>query len=241
MNYREVPVFVTGANRGVGFEFVKLLLERGTPRIYAGVRTTKALEDLAKLGDDRVVPVEVDITNVEQTLNAAREASDVGVLVNNAGVLASGDTLTSDLDAIHEDVQVNYLGTLNMIRAFAPVLERNGGGTIVNILTLIALGNYSAMGGYCASKAAALSMTQNARARLRDKSIEVVNAFPGGIDTDMLAHFDGPKTPPTDVATAVLDGLDDNQEDIFPCPASQTLGPVWLRDPKEVERQIGAW
>jgi NAD(P)-dependent dehydrogenase (short-subunit alcohol dehydrogenase family) len=131
---------------------------------------------------------------------------------------------------------VNYDGTFDVVRAFVPVLERNGGGAIVNVLSLLSLASTPPMTGYSASKAAAHSLTQALRPVLKAKQISVHGVYPGGIDTDMLAGIDAPKTAPNLVAAGVLDGLEADQEDIFPDPNAQAMAATWWSDPKTFER-----
>ena len=131
---------------------------------------------------------------------------------------------------------VNYDGTFDVIRAFVPVLERNGGGAIVNLLSLLSLASTPPMAGYSASKAAAHSLTQALRPVLAAKNISVHGVYPAGIDTDMLAGIDAPKTAPRQVAEGVLDGLAAEQEDIFPDPNAQAMAATWWSDPKSFER-----
>ena len=149
---------VTGANRGLGSHFVRHLLAAGASKVYATARDTTTMP--AELGSDpRVAVLNLDITDPASVAGAAAAAPDVTVLVNNAGVLGWGDVLTGDLDAFQRDLNTNYVGTLRAAREFVPVIERNGGGAIVNVLTLIALAPVAPMAGYSASKAAAHSMT----------------------------------------------------------------------------------
>ena len=140
-------------------------------------------------------PLRLDVTDPASVTAAATAASDVTVLVNNADVLAFGSALTGDLACFERDLATNYLGTLRVTRAFAPALERNA-PAVVNILTLIALAPAGPMAGYSASQAAAHSITQALRAELRDREITVLGAYPGSLDTDMLAGVEAPKAPP---------------------------------------------
>jgi NAD(P)-dependent dehydrogenase (short-subunit alcohol dehydrogenase family) len=129
----------------------------------------------------------------------------------------------------------NFDGIYAAIRAFVPVIEANGGGAIVNILSLLALASAPAMSGYSASKAAAHSITQALRTVLAPRGITVHGVYPGGIDTDMLAGLDAPKTPPAEVATGLLDGLAADDEDIFPDPNARAMSKIWWSDPKSFE------
>jgi short-subunit dehydrogenase len=162
----------------------------------------------------------------------------VTVLVNNAGVLAFGSALTGDLAGFERDMATNYVGTLRVTRAFQPALERNAPAAVVNILTLIALAPVGPMAGYSASKAAAHSFTQALRAELRDRGVTVLGAYPGGIDTDMLAGVDAPKAPPEVVAGRVIASLAAGETLVFPDDNSAGAGSVYLSDPVKLEQML---
>jgi NAD(P)-dependent dehydrogenase (short-subunit alcohol dehydrogenase family) len=232
-------VLVTGANRGIGRALGEALLARGASKVYAAARRPETVEDLA-VRDSRVVPVPLDLTDPKQIAHAAKLAADATLLINNGGSLTFADPLNGDLDAIELDLRTNFIGTLSMVRAFAPVLEDNGGGAIVNLLSLVVFGAVPAMGGYSASKAAAASATQALRAQLGDKKITVHGVFPGAVDTDMIRDFPIPKTSPADVATAILDGLEAGEENIFPDPMARQGYQGWRDDPSAFERQMGS-
>jgi NAD(P)-dependent dehydrogenase (short-subunit alcohol dehydrogenase family) len=232
------PALVTGANRGIGRAIVEALLARDAPKVYATARSIETLADLTT--DPRVVPLKLDITDPDQVSAAASAAGDVTLLVNNGGSLAFADLLGGELPAIHADLETNYFGTLAVTRAFVPVLHRNGGGAIVNLLSLVAFGAVRAMGGYSVSKAAAASMTQAVRAQVADLGITVHGVFPGAVDTDMIRAFDIPKTSPKDVANAILDGVEAGEEDIFPDQMSSDGHQAWRNDPKALERQMAS-
>jgi NAD(P)-dependent dehydrogenase (short-subunit alcohol dehydrogenase family) len=232
MNLTGSVALVTGANRGLGARLVTELLRAGAAKVYAASRTPAAD------GDPRVQPLALDITDPASVAAAAAAAPDVTVLVNNAGVLAFGSALTGDLAAFERDLATNYLGTLQVTRAFAPALERNAPAAVVNILTLIALAPAGPMAGYSASKAAAHSITQALRAELRDRGVMVLGAYPGGIDTDMLAGVDAPKAPPETVAERIIAGLAAGQTIVFPDDTSASAGPVYLSDPVKLEHLL---
>jgi NAD(P)-dependent dehydrogenase (short-subunit alcohol dehydrogenase family) len=187
-----------------------------------------------------VVPLKLDITDADDVVAAAAVAGDVNLLVNNGGSLEFADLLNGELSAIHADLATNYFGTLAVTRAFVPVLQRNGGGAIVNLLSLVALGAVRGMGGYSVSKAAAASMTQAVRAQVADLGITVHGVFPGAVDTDMIRAFEIPKTRPKDVAHAILDGVEAGEEDIFPDPMARDGHQTWRDDPKALERQMAS-
>lgn len=237
MNLNNATVFVTGANRGIGHALVVQLQQHGVRRIYATARNPEALQNVA---DDVVVPLKLDITNRQQIQAAAVRAQDTTLLINNAGSLAFGSLLNSPLEMVIRDMDTNYYGTLNMVRAFTPIIAQNGGGAIANVLTLVALASMPALGGYSASKAAMFSLTQALRAELKSKGVAVHGIYPGAVDTDMIAALAMPKTSPADVATAIIEGILHDVEDIYPDGMAQQMSRVWLENPKQLEAQFGS-
>ncbi len=225
-----IPV-VTGANRGLGRALVDGLLARGARTVYALARDPSALRH-----DPRVVPVAFDLLDATSIAAAAARAADATLLINNASTSAFASPLEADLHDVRREMDVNYEGTYATIRAFVPVLRANGGGAIVNVLSLLSLASTPPMAGYSASKAAAHSMTQALRPVLKAAGIAVHGVYPAGIDTDMLAGIDAPKTPAPLVAAALLDGLAADQEDIFPDPNAVAMSQLWWSDPKGFER-----
>lgn len=240
MKLENCTALVTGANRGIGREIVTALLGRGVRRIYAGARRTKDLEAVLAVAPDRIVPLQIDITDRQQVEAAAEQARDVTLLINNAGVADFGKILECPHEFAVRDMDTNYFGTLNVVRAFAPLIEKNGGGAIVNFLTVVALASMPGLGVYNASKAAAWSMTQSIRADLAPKGIDVHAVFPGPVDTDMIRAVEMDKANPRDVATAVLKGIESGAEDVFPDPMSRSVYDSWRQDHKAVERQFAA-
>ncbi len=228
---------VTGANRGLGKALVAALVEAGAAKVYAAARDPRKLS----LDGSRVVPLTLDTSNPEQIAAAAREASDVTLLVNNAGALTSYDVLSSSEAALDADVDTNVHGTLAVVRAFLPVLERApGGATVVNVLSITSLASFPALGGYSASKAAAYSVTQALRPELKARHIELLAALPGPIDTDMVRALRIPKTSPAETARGVLAGIASGDEEIFPDPMAQQMGALWNRSHKDVERAFAS-
>ncbi len=234
MELRNSVALVTGANRGVGRAYVQALLERGAAKVYASSRNTEALTDTVSRDRGRVVPLQLDVTSSDQIALAAKKASDVTLLINNAGSLTFGGALDVAQDGLDRDMAVNNDGLREVTRAFAPVIEANGGGAVVNMLTLLSFVSAPGFSGYNASKAAAWSMSMSLRAYLRPKSINVINAFPAGIDTDMLAGVDAPKDPSADVVRDVLNGVEAGHEDIYPASAAEVF-EAWRADQKAVE------
>jgi len=246
-------VLVTGANRGLGRSIVEALLKRPeVKKVYATARTATSLEPIVGLDRERVIPLVVDITDAAQ-VQAAADAVRGGLeaptlVINNAGVLASYGVLDSSIEAIRKDVETNFMGLLNVARSFGPVLERakkgaSGGaaaGALVSVLSVASLASMPGIGGYSASKAAAFSLTQALRAQLREKGVRVHAAFPGPIDTDMVRTFEMAKTKPEDVAAAILDGVNQGDDDIFPDPVARDVGATWLKDPRAIEKRFAS-
>lgn len=239
MDITTATAFVTGANRGIGNALVKRLLDTGVRRVHAAARTDEQATKLEAL-DKRVTGVVLDVTNAAQVALAAANAEDVNLLVNNAGVLDFGNFLDASRAQIERNFATNFYGALDVTRAFTPVIEANGGGTIVNLLTLVALASMPGLSVYNASKAAAWSMTQSLRATLAAKNIKVMGVFPGAVDTDMIAGVDMPKTSAAEIARAIVGAIGTDQEDLFPDSMSADLYEQWKVDHKAVERQFAA-
>jgi NAD(P)-dependent dehydrogenase (short-subunit alcohol dehydrogenase family) len=234
MNLTNSVALVTGANRGLGARLVTELLNAGAAKVYAASRSAGA----SVSDDPRVRPLTLDVTDPASIAAAAAAATDVTVLVNNAGVLAFGSALDGDLDGFERDLRTNYIGLLRVTRGFVPVLERNAPAAIANVLTLIALAPLGGMAGYCASKAAAHSATQSLRAELRPRGISVLGAYPGGIDTDMLAGVEATKAPPQLVASRIVAALAAGDTLVFPDDASAAAGQAYLSDPVKLEEML---
>ena len=239
MNLKGSVALVTGANRGLGARLVQELVSAGAAKVYATSRSGSIVRaDVA--ATPHVETLTLDVTDQASVNAAAEAAQDVTVLVNNAGVLAFGSALDGDHASFERDVQTNYFGTLRVTRSFVPILERNAPGAIVNVLTLIALAPVAPMAGYSASKAAAHSITQSLRAELRDRNITVLGAYPGGIDTDMLAGVQAEKAPPETVAQRIVAALAAGETLVFPDDASATAGSTYLQDPLRLEQMLSA-
>ncbi len=238
MNIERCVALVTGANRGIGRALVDALLAAKVTKVYATARSVQKLNGSGN--DPRIVPLAIDVTDKQSIAAVAERASDVTLLINNAGVLDFGPVLDAPQQAFERNFGTNFYGVLAMSRAFAPVIERNGGGAIVNILTLVALASMPGLGVYNASKAAAWSLTQSLRAGLSGRNIAVYGVFPGAVDTDMLAGVEMPKASPRDVAKAIIAGVASGSEDIFPDPMSSSLYEAWRKDHKAVEKQFAA-
>ncbi len=233
---------VTGANRGIGRSYVKTLLAMGAKKVYAAARDIRGVEDLVKANPGKVEAVKLDVTNEAEVKAAAAKCRDVSLLVNNAGANGSSGALAaSSLDAAHREMTVNYFGVLYLTRAFGPVLKANGGGAIVNMLSVVSRVNIPALGTYSASKAAAWSLTQAARAELAKQGTLVVGIFPGAVDTDMAKGIDMPKLDPNDVASIALKAVESGTEDVNVGDMAQGVAAGLLADPKKVEKEFAAY
>ena len=186
MQVQGCTALVTGANRGLGRAIVDALLAAGAAKVYATARDPTLLHALADASGGRVAVRELDVTRDDQVAAAAGACRDITLLINNAGINRNQGLLAAkSLDDAKAEMASNYFGTLAMCRAFAPVLKRNGGGTIVNVLSILAKATIPAMGSLCASKAASLRMTEGVRAELAAQGTLVVAVMTGALDTDM--------------------------------------------------------
>ncbi|MDX3076163.1 SDR family oxidoreductase [Streptomyces sp. NPDC088354] len=202
MNIEGSVALVTGANRGIGRAFARALLDRGAAKVYAGVR------DPESVVDQDFVPLRLDVTDPEQVAAAAAVAGDVNILVNNAGIGgATASLLEGPLDGPRQAMEVNYFGTWSVSRAFAPILARNGGGAVVNMLSLASWVGQAAFPGYAASKAAQWSLTDALRQGLAAQGTLVVGVHSGFVDTDLSAWTDAPKISAASVAEMTMDAL----------------------------------
>jgi NAD(P)-dependent dehydrogenase (short-subunit alcohol dehydrogenase family) len=210
MNIADQTALVTGANRGIGRQFVLELLERGVSKVYATARRPESID----VDDDRVVPLRLDLLDHDSVVAAAEAAGDVTLLVNNAGIATGASLVTGDLAEIRREMDTHFWGTLDVTREFAPVLARNGGGAIVNVLSALSWFASPGTGSYAAAKAAAWNMTNGVRLELAGQGTLVQGVFLGAADTDISAGYDGPKIDPRDVPRRSLDGLADGAVEV---------------------------
>jgi NAD(P)-dependent dehydrogenase (short-subunit alcohol dehydrogenase family) len=229
MNIAQKTVLITGANRGIGQALVNEALRRGAKRIYAGTRS--ALQN----ADPRVTPLTLDVTNASQIQQAANQIGSLDILINNAGIAIYDDL--SEPEVIERHLAVNLFGSLNVTRAFLPLLKLSK-GAIVNNISTVALAALPIIPGYSISKAAALSMTQSLRALLAGQGVTVQAILTGPVDTDMNRGIDFPKASPESAAVAIFDGMEKGEEEIFPDPLSQSMAEGWRNGvAKALERQ----
>lgn len=232
MTFADRTVLVTGANRGIGQALVEEALRRGAKRVYAGTRRPLAHPD------ERVTPLTLDVTDAAQIQAAVESVASLDVLVNNAGVGLHADL--SDRAALEQHLAVNLFGSYDTTQAFLPLLTRSR-GTIVNVLSLAALAAVPFDPTYSISKAAAFSLTQSLRTALAGRGVAVHAVLAGPVDTDMGPRTDIPKASVESVARAILDGVENGDEEIFPDPLSGAMAEGWRNSAsKALERQMAA-
>src|SRR5579871_6817045 len=232
MNVRNKTILITGANRGIG-RAIEEALKRGAKRVYAGSRQPFVHSD------DRVTPLILDVTNAAQIKGAVDSVAVLDILVNNAGVDLHDDL--SERAGIDRHLAVNLFGTHGVTQAFLPLLARSQ-GAIVNVLSLGTLASVPFSPAYAISKAAAFSMTQALRALWAGPGVKVHSVFPGPVDTDLTRNLDIPKASAESVARAIVDGIEKEEEDIFPDPMSGNIADGWRSGvTKALERQFAAY
>jgi len=210
MKIRDSVVFVTGANRGLGLAFVQQLLAAGARKVYAAARNPETIQV------DGVHPVRLDVTDGNAIAAIAKECTDVNLLINNAGItLRSGFLAADAVEAARAEMETNYFGPLHLSRAFAPVLAKNGGGAIVNVLSVLSWVSLPTSGTYSASKSAAWSLTNWLRTGLRAQGTQVVSVHVGLIDTDMTKGLQLPKVQPVDVVRQTLAAVDQGRDEVL--------------------------
>jgi NAD(P)-dependent dehydrogenase (short-subunit alcohol dehydrogenase family) len=232
MNIEGAVVLVTGANRGIGAEFVEQLKKRGAAKIYAAAREARAIDA------DGVHPLELDITDPGQIEAAAAAADDVQVLINNAGISTGTPLVTGDETTIRREIDTNFYGPLLMTRAFAPVLAANGGGAIVNVISALSWFTLPAAGAYAASKAAAWALTDSTRLELNPQQTHVVAVHMGLVDTDMTKGMEAPKLSPSDLASAALDAVESGAQEVLADDWAKFIKSGLTLDPRDRYAQI---
>jgi NAD(P)-dependent dehydrogenase (short-subunit alcohol dehydrogenase family) len=194
---------VTGANRGIGLAFARALLARGARKVYAAAR------DPAAISLPGVQALRLDVTQPEQVRAATRAAGDVTLVVNNAGIAHPGGFLAADSeDTARRLFETNFFAMLRMSTAFAPVLQANGGGAFLNVLSVASWVNGGELAAYSASKSAAWSLTNALRNELAVQKTQVLGLHMAYVDTDLTRGLDVPKTSPEDIVSRALDGLE---------------------------------
>jgi NAD(P)-dependent dehydrogenase (short-subunit alcohol dehydrogenase family) len=210
MKIRNAVALVTGANRGIGLAFTRELLARGARKVYAGVREPSAIKQSA------VEPLRLDVTKPEEIVAAAVHARDVTLLINNAGAARQGGFLAPDSEAAARfHFETNFFGVLRMSKAFAPILAANGGGAILNVLSVASWLNRGQLAAYAASKSAAWSLTNSLRYEMAAQRTQVLALHMGFVDTDLAREIDAPKSSPDEIVIRALDALESGLDEVL--------------------------
>ncbi len=226
MQLENAVVLVTGANRGLELAFARAALARGARKVYAGAR------DPARVTLPGVVPVRLDVNKADDIAAAASACTDVTVLINNAGIASVGGYLSAgSAEAARTMLETNFIGPLAMSKAFAPVLAANGGGAIINVLSVASWVSSPLLAMYAASKAAAWSLTNGLRHELAAQRTQVLGLHAGFIDTDLTRGIDGPKATPEAIVETAFDGLATGASEVLADDVSRHVHAGLAADP----------
>lgn len=210
MNIQNAVVLVTGANRGIGLAFAHALLARGARKVYAAAR------DPATVKLPGVQALRLDVTKPEEIAAAAQQANDVTLVINNAGIAQPGGFLAVDSDAVARRIfETNFFGVLNVSKAFAPVLKANGGGALLNVLSVASWVNGGELAAYSASKSAAWSLTNALRNELAAQKTQVLGLHMAYVDTDLTRGFEVQKSSAEEIVQRALDGLEAGANEVL--------------------------
>lgn len=227
MKIEGAVVLVTGANRGLGAEYVRQLLDRGAAKVYAGARSPESVTTAG------AIPIKLDVTNAADIQSVVEQCGDLTMLINNAGVVIGSRVMAEgSLENAKAEFETNVWGPFNLSKAFAPVLADNGGGSIVNVLSAVSWMSIKEVATYAMSKSAAWSLTNALRLELARQGTLVVAVHPAFIDTDMAAGVDMPKTSPQQVVERTLDGVEAGLPEVL---ADDTSAFVKSSLPKHIE------
>jgi len=232
MQIKDSVALVTGANRGLGRHFAEQLLDRGA-KVYATARRP----ELVDLPGVTVLPL--DITDRDSVAAAAAAASDVTLLVNNAGSNTFQNLVAGDRDQIRLDMDTHFFGTLDVVRAFAPALATNGGGAILNVLSAMSWFAFDGAGSYGAAKSAQWGLTNSIRLELAKQGTAVTGLHLSSTDTDMVAAFDIPKNDPVKVVATALDGVEAGLIEIIADSDTAMVKAALAGDPADFYAQLG--
>jgi len=210
MKIENSVVLVTGANRGIGLAFARVLLARGARKVYAAARKH---ESVTLPG---IEALQLDVTKPEEVAVAVHQASDVTLVINNAGIAQPGGFLAQDSDAVARRIfETNFFGMLSMSKAFAPVLKANGGGALLNVLSVASWVNGGELAAYSASKSAAWSLTNALRHELAGQKTQVLGLHMAYVDTDLTRGFEVQKSSAEEIVQRALDGLEAGADEVL--------------------------
>ena len=226
MKIENAVVFITGANRGLGLAFAKAALKRGASKVYASARNP------ASITLKGVVPVKLDVNNPEDAARVARECNDVTLLINNAGIAETGEILSDNAEAmLRRQLETNVFGPIRLSHSFAPVLAANGGGGIINVLSIASWITGPLLATYSVTKSAAWSVTNALRQELNQQQTQVLGLHVGFIDTDLTNGLDVPKIAPELVVERTFDGLEQNAHQVLADEATQQIHQAFSTHP----------
>jgi len=241
MEIEDSVAIVSGGNRGIGEAFVRELLASGARRVYVGTRTLEAAQSLCDELGERAVAVQLDVTDEAEVKAAAERCDDVSIVINNAGVYSDRTLIgAEDLSAARWEMEVNYFGVLSMCRAFAPVLKKNGGGSIINVLSAAGIVAVPNMGGYSPSKFAARALTTSVRAELAGQGTHVGALIVGAVETRMSAHVAGQKESSSVVAKAGIKAIRSRISEMDTDAMAIGMRASLARDPHNLEKKMAA-
>jgi NAD(P)-dependent dehydrogenase (short-subunit alcohol dehydrogenase family) len=210
MKIEDAVVLVTGANRGIGQVFARELLARGVSKVYAGAC------DPSSVTQAGVQALRLDVNRPEDVAAAAALASDVTLIINNAGIAQPGGFLAADSEDVARRIfETNFFAMLRMSKAFAPILKANGGGALLNVLSVASWVNGGELAAYSASKSAAWSLTNALRNELAAQKTQVLALHMAYVDTDLTRGFDVPKSSPEQIVERALDGLESGLDEVL--------------------------
>ncbi len=210
---------VTGANRGIGKAIVESLFAAGACKVYLAVRNLQSAQPLVESYGDKAVPILIDLGKPESITAAATQATDVELVINNAGVLHTAKPLAEDaIKALRNEIEINVIGLIRIAQAFAPILKANGGGALVQLNSVVSVKTFAEISTYSASKAASYAITQGLREQLHEQGTQVLSVHPGPISTDMAnnAGFGENAEPPSLVSEGIIEALKNGEFHLFP-------------------------
>jgi NAD(P)-dependent dehydrogenase (short-subunit alcohol dehydrogenase family) len=238
MEVKGSVALVTGANRGLGRAFVDALLAAGAAKVYAAAR------DPRTISNPMATTIRLDVSSAEEVAAAAARCTDLTLLINNAGIMLGNPMLTAagSEESMRRELEVNVFGTLRMIRAFAPALALNGGGAIVNVLSVVSWFTSPFNATYCASKHAELAVTDACRIQLKGQGTQVLGVYAGYIDTDMAANVEAEKSTPREVAERSLEGVESGIDHVLADASAHETWRTRCAAPRELEQTMqAAW
>jgi NAD(P)-dependent dehydrogenase (short-subunit alcohol dehydrogenase family) len=218
MQIKNAVVLVTGANRGIGQAFAREVLARGARKVYAAARDPLAITQPG------VQALRLDVNKPEDVAAAAALASDVTLVINNAGIAQPGGFLAADSEDVTRRIfETNFFGVLRMSKAFAPILKANGGGALLNVLSVASWLNGGELAAYAASKSAAWSLTNALRIELAAQKTQVLGLHMAYVDTDLTRGLEAPKSSPEEIAQRALDGIESGADEVLADATAQRV------------------